>query len=65
MTYRLDLAQFIEDGPAIKTASAAAARTSARLRNWKALDSRRRLEAVDKALKAPANDLIDSYPLAL
>ena len=65
MTYGLDPQLFIEDGPAIHAASAAAARTSARFRHWKALDEERRLNAVDQALKAPANDLIDNYPLAL
>ena len=65
MTYGLDPGLFIENGPAIRAASAAAARSSARFRNWKALDAERRLKAVDQALKAPANDLIDTYPLAL
>ena len=65
MTYGLDPGLFIEDGPAFHAASAAAARSSARFRNWKSLDEERRLKAVEQALKAPANDLIDNYPLAL
>lgn len=64
MTYGLNRGPFIGNGPAIHPATAAA-RTSARFRNWKALDEERRLKAVDQALKAPANDLIDNYPLAL
>ena len=65
MTYGLDPNLFVENGPAIRAASAASVRTSARFRMWKALDEERRLQAVDQALKAPANDLIDDYPLAL
>ena len=55
----------IGNGAAIQAASAVSARTSARFRTWKALDEERRLQAVDQALAAPANDLFDDYPLAL
>lgn len=65
MTYRLDPALFVEDGPTVHAASAAAARSFARFVRWRKLDEERRLQAVEQALKAPANDLIDGYPLAL
>jgi len=65
MTYRLDPALFVENGPAVHAATAAAARTVARFGRWRKLDDQHRLQAVERALKAPANDLIDGYPLAL
>lgn len=65
MTYRLDPALFVEDGPAVHAASAASARSVARFVHWRKLDEKRRLQAVERALQAPANDLIDGYPLAL
>lgn len=65
MTYRSRAGRLVEDAVAIRTASAASKRATARFRTWQSLDSERRLQAVDEALKAPANDLIDEYPLAL
>lgn len=65
MTYGLDPELFVEDGPAVQAASTALAHNFARYRRWRSLDFGYRLELVEKALKAPANDLIDSYPLAL
>ena len=64
-TYGLDPALFIEDGPAVHAASAAAARRVTRFGRWRKLDEERRLQAVERALKTPANDLIDDFPLAL
>ena len=32
---------------------------------WRQLDSERRLKLVEQALGCPANDLVDSFPLAL
>ena len=47
------------------TVRAASRSIGTRFRTWQALDAERRMQAVNEALKAPANDLIDSYPLAL
>lgn len=65
MTYGLSRALFVEDGPAIQAANSAATRTSTRFLLWRKLDAKNRLEVVECALKSPANDCIDSYPLAL
>ena len=62
MTYGHSIRAFIEDGPAEQAAKAGAVRTTAR--SWRALDEARRLELVERAL-SPANDCIDSFPLAL
>jgi hypothetical protein len=53
---------FIENGPAEQALRVQAQRSSGRV--WRALDTESRLAAVERAL-TPANDLIDSYPLAL
>ncbi|HEU5481870.1 MAG TPA: hypothetical protein VFU80_02090 [Sphingomicrobium sp.] len=65
MTYALDRGLFIEHGPAIQAANAAATRHSARMIGWRRLDADHRLDAIERALKSPANDFIDSYPVAL
>ena len=62
MTYGLSTRAFIEDGPVEPVARASALRTTARA--WRALDEARRLALVERAL-VPANDCIDSLPLAL
>ena len=62
MAYGLSPRAFIEHGPAEQVAKAEAVRSTAR--TWHALDATRRLELVERALH-PANDCIDSYPLAL
>jgi hypothetical protein len=62
MTYGHSIRAFIEDGPVEQVARAGALRTSARA--WRALDEARRLELVERAL-VPANDCIDSFPLAV
>ena len=53
---------FIEDGPTEQLAKVASARSTAR--SWRALDAAHRLALVERAL-VPANDFIDSFPLAL
>jgi hypothetical protein len=53
---------FIEDGPAEQLARLNSERSTARA--WRALDEARRLALVERAL-IPANDCIDSFPLAL
>lgn len=65
MTYGLDRGLFIEDGPAIHAAHSAAVRPTVRFRKWRALDSERRLAAIERAMKSPANDFVDPYPVAL
>jgi hypothetical protein len=65
MTYSLSPRLFVEDGPAVHAAHVAAGRNFARFRFWRKLDAYHRLAAVEEALKAPANDLIDDLPLAL
>lgn len=65
MPYALDRALFVENGPAIQSAEAAAKRHGARLLPWRKLNDQHRLEAVERILSAPANDLVDGYPLAL
>ena len=62
MTYGLSTRAFIEDGPAVQAMRVQASHSTARA--WYALDERRRLELVERALK-PANDLVDGYPVAL
>ena len=65
MTYGLSRGLFLEDGPAIHAAEAAAARSQARFRSWRSLEPEQRLVIVERAMGAPANDLIDDFPIAL
>ena len=53
---------FIEDGPTEQLAKLTSERSTAR--SWRALDEARRLALVERAL-LPANDCIDTFPLAL
>jgi hypothetical protein len=62
MTYGHSTRAFIEGGPVEQVAKTEAQRSTARA--WRALDEARRLELVERAL-LPANDCIDSFPLAL
>ncbi len=65
MAYALNPGLFVENGPAVQAASAASARNPARFLWWRKLDADHRIAAVDQVLKAPANDRIDAYPVAL
>ena len=65
MTYSLSPRLFVENGPAEQAANVAAARPAVRFLPWRKLDSKRRFEAIECALKAPANDAGDNLPLAL
>lgn len=65
MTYGLDRGLFIENGPANRAAAVAAERNFSRFGTWRKLDPERRLALIDEALNAPANDLIDQFPIAL
>jgi hypothetical protein len=62
MIYGHSTRAFIENGPVEQVARADAQRSRARA--WRALNEARRLELVEHAL-LPANDCIDSFPLAL
>ena len=63
MTYGLDCSNFVENGPENKATQARASFSTAR--TWFALDPELRLQLVEQALQAPANDVIDAFPLAL
>ena len=65
MTYGIDPGLFVEDGPAIQAAKVATARNPARFGRWRTLTSDHRLKVVEQALKAPANDVFDDFPVAL
>lgn len=65
MTYGLDRGLFVEDGPAHMAASIGSDRKSVRFRAWRKLNAESRLKVVERALAAPANDLIDNFPIAL
>lgn len=65
MTYSLSPGLFVENGAAEQPASAAAARPAVRFLPWRKLTSECRMAAVEQALRTPANDLIDGFPLAL
>ncbi len=62
MTYGLCRSALIEDGAAVRAEVLRRSRTTAR--SWTILDRDRRLALIERALR-PANDRIDSYPLAL
>jgi hypothetical protein len=65
MAYGLNPGLFVENGPAIQSAEALAHSSSNSYRAWQSFDRERRLALVEKALKAPANDDCDGFPIAL
>ena len=65
MTYGLNPQLFVEHGPTVQAAAVLARSSGTAFRAWKGLSRQARLELVEKALAAPANDLIDEYPIAL
>jgi len=65
MAYGLNPRLFIENGPANQAADALARSSSISFRAWQSFDHERRLALVESALKVPANDDCDGYPLAL
>ncbi len=67
MAYGLSPNLFVEHGPTIQAAKAAAARrSSTAYLGWRALDQEHRMALVEKALARPANDDgPDGYPVAL
>ena len=65
MTYGLSPRLFVENGPTVEADRARQLRSTNGFRAWRKLHRDIRFDLVDRALKAPANDLIDDYPLAL
>jgi len=65
MAYGLNPRLFIENGPAIQAADALARSSSIPFYAWQSFDHERRLALVETALKEPANDDCDGYPIAL
>ena len=65
MAYGLNPRLFVENGPAIRSADALAHSSSNAFRAWQSFDPDRRLSAVERALKAVANDDCDGFPVAL
>ena len=65
MAYGLNSRLFIENGAAIQAADALARSSSIPFHAWKRFVRERRLALVEKALKLPANDDCDGYPIAL
>jgi hypothetical protein len=65
MAYGLNPRLFIENGPANRAAEALAHSSSNAFRAWQSLDHQCRLALVESALRMPANDDCDGYPLAL
>ena len=65
MAYGLNPRLFIENGPAVTAAETRSRSSRNAFRTWQRLASDRRFEIVEQALRAPANDLIDEYPVAL
>ena len=64
MTYGHRTRASAANAAAVERALARASGTWGGFQAWRQLDSDRRFELVEQALK-PANDLIDEYPLAL
>jgi hypothetical protein len=65
MTYGLNPRLFVENGPAVEARRASTRSSTAGFRAWRSLSENGRIALVDRALQAPANDLIDAYPIAL
>ena len=65
MAYGLNPRLFVENGPAIQAADALTRSSNIPFHAWKRFDRERRLALVEKALKMPANDDCDGYPIAL
>jgi hypothetical protein len=66
MTYGFNPALFVENGPAIQAAKAHARSSGDEYRAWRSLAPSRRLNLVERALGAVANDdCPDGFPCAL
>ena len=56
---------FVENGPAIQAADALARSSSVPFHAWKSFDREHRFALIEQALRMPANDDCDGYPIAL
>jgi len=65
MAYGLNPRLFIENGPTVQAQQARETRSTDAFRAWRKLNIDRRFELVEGALRAPANDLLDTFPIAL
>lgn len=65
MAYGFNPRLFVENGPAIQAADALARSSSIPFHAWKSFDRERRFALVEKALRVPANDDCDGFPIAL
>ena len=66
MTYGLSNQLFLENGPAVQAARAAAHSSARAFRAWRGLDADGRLALVEQALAGPANDdHSDDFSVAL
>ena len=65
MAYGLNPLPFPENGASVHAADALARSSEMVFRTWRTLDEERRLALVDKALRKPAGELADGYPVAL
>jgi hypothetical protein len=65
MAYGLNPRLFIENGPTVEAQRARETRSTDSFRAWRKLNIDRRFELIEGVLKAPANDLLDKFPIAL
>ena len=65
MAYGLNPRLFVENGPTLEAEKARQLRSTDSFRAWRRLNVDRRFELVEGALKAPANDFLDTFPIAL
>ncbi|WP_310467784.1 hypothetical protein [Sphingomonas sp.] len=65
MAYGLNTRLFVENGPANQAAEALSHSSSNAFRAWQSADRERRFALVQSALKTPANDVGDGFPIAL
>jgi hypothetical protein len=65
MAYGFNPRLFIENGPAIRADEALARSSNIPFHAWKRFDRERRFALVEQALRVPANDDCDGFPVAL
>ena len=65
MAYGLNPRLFVENGPTVEAQRARDISSTDSFRAWRKLNIDRRFALVEGALKSPANDLLDSFPIAL
>jgi hypothetical protein len=65
MAYGPNPQSFPENGASVHAADALARSSRMAFRTWRTLDEERRLALVDTALRTPAEEMADGYPVAL